>query len=97
MLKKGHYPAIDVLSSLSRTMPNVVDEAHMKAATGFREKLAVYNEIELLLKLGEYQSGLDPHTDLAVEKNDDMMRFLQQSLNQHQCLNDTLPQLEIFS
>ncbi|NOH35991.1 FliI/YscN family ATPase [Vibrio chagasii] len=94
---KGHYPAIDVLPSLSRTMSNVVDDSHMASASSFREKLAAYKEIELLLKLGEYQSGADSLTDLAVEKNEDMMSFLQQGLNQHQSLEDTVALLDALS
>ncbi|MCB5361989.1 flagellum-specific ATP synthase FliI [Vibrio splendidus] len=94
---KGHYPAIDVLPSLSRTMSNVADDSHMASASAFREKLAAYKEIELLLKLGEYQSGADPLTDLAVKKNEDMMRFLQQGLNQHQSLEDIVSQLDALA
>lgn len=97
LAEKGHYPAIDILPSLSRTMPNVADDSHMTSASNFREKLAAYKEIELLLKLGEYKSGVDPLTDMAVEKHEDMMRFLQQGLNQHQTFEDTISQIGAFS
>ena len=55
-----HYPAIDVLTSLSRMMPRVVDPTHQRAAGQLRKYLAKYQDIELLLQLGEYKRGSDP-------------------------------------
>ncbi len=74
-----HYPAIDVLSSLSRTMPRVVDIAHQKAAGQLRKVLAKHQDIELLLQLGEYKRGSDPEADVAIEKIGPLRRLLQQS------------------
>ena len=74
-----HYPAIDVLTSLSRTMPRVVDGAHQKAAGQLRKLLAKHQDIELLLQLGEYKRGSDPDADAAVEKIGPIRKLLQQS------------------
>lgn len=74
-----HYPAIDVLTSLSRTMPRVVDEAHLRAAGQLRKYLAKYQDIELLLQLGEYKRGSDPEADVAIEKIGPIRKLLQQS------------------
>jgi type III secretion protein N (ATPase) len=74
-----HYPAIDVLVSLSRTMPRVVDRAHMQAAGQLRKLLAKYQDIELLLQLGEYKRGTDPDADAAIEKIGAIRKLLQQS------------------
>lgn len=74
-----HYPAIDVLTSLSRTMPRVADEAHQRAAGKLRKVLAKYQDIELLLQLGEYKRGTDPDADLAIEKIGPVRALLQQS------------------
>lgn len=74
-----HYPAIDVLTSLSRTMPRVVDESHLRAAGTLRKVLAKYQDIELLLQLGEYKRGTDPDADVAIEKIAPMRKLLQQS------------------
>lgn len=77
-----HYPAIDVLTSLSRTMPRVADGAQMKAAGQLRKYLAKYNDIELLLQLGEYKKGSDPEADVAIQKIDAIRRLLQQSTSE---------------
>ena len=74
-----HYPAIDVLTSLSRTMPRVVDEAHLRAAGQLRKYLAKYEDIEMLLQLGEYKRGTDPEADVAIEKIGPIRKLLQQS------------------
>ncbi|HST45062.1 MAG TPA: FliI/YscN family ATPase [Luteimonas sp.] len=74
-----HYPAIDVLTSLSRTMPRVVDGPHQKAAGQLRKLLAKHQDIELLLQLGEYKRGSDPDADAAVEKIGPIRKLLQQS------------------
>ena len=73
-----HYPAIDVLTSLSRTMPRVVDEAHQRAAGQLRKYLAKYDDIEMLLQLGEYKRGTDPEADVAIEKIGPIRKLLQQ-------------------
>ncbi len=73
-----HYPAIDVLTSLSRVMPRVVENSHLRAAGQLRKYLAKYQDIELLLQLGEYKRGTDPDADIAIEKIAAMRRLLQQ-------------------
>ncbi len=74
-----HYPAIDVLTSLSRTMPRVVEQPHLRAAGQLRKYLAKHQEIELLLQLGEYKRGTDPDADVAIEKIGPIRALLQQS------------------
>lgn len=74
-----HYPAIDVLVSLSRTMPRVVDRTHLRAAGQLRKLLAKYQDIELLLQLGEYKRGTDPDADAAIDKIGAIRKLLQQS------------------
>jgi type III secretion protein N (ATPase) len=73
-----HYPAIDVLTSLSRTMPRVVDEPHLRAAGQLRKYLAKHQDIELLLQLGEYKKGTDPDADIAIQKIEPIRKLLQQ-------------------
>lgn len=74
-----HYPAIDVLTSLSRTMPRVVDATHQRAAGQLRKLLAKHQDIELLVQLGEYKRGTDPDADAAIEKIGPIRKLLQQS------------------
>src|SRR3546814_10854998 len=77
-----HYPAIDVLTSLSRVMPRVTEPAHQRAAGQLRKYLAKYQDIELLLQLGEYKRGTDPDADIAIEKIGPMRKLLPQSADE---------------
>ena len=93
LAERGHYPAVDILTSLSRTMSNVVGTEQVKGATQIRRLLAAYQQVEMLIKLGEYQQGNDPLTDFAVQSRDQIMDFLQQSLRDPVSLEDTLDHL----
>ena len=62
----GHYPAIDVLNSISRVMINIVDEEHFQVAAKIKEVIAVYNEAKDLIDVGAYQKGNNPQIDLAI-------------------------------
>lgn len=64
----AHFPAIDVLASASRVMSRVTDGTHRAAAAKLRAALAKYQEIELLLQVGEYKPGADRDADFAVER-----------------------------
>jgi len=75
---KGHYPAIDVLASLSRVMQRVVSAQHTALAEKLRTLLAKYEEVELLVRIGEYQKGTDPLADEAILKIDKIRTFLKQ-------------------
>lgn len=74
----NHYPAIDILGSASRVMPRVVSETHLRRAGDLRRLCAKYNEIELLLQLGEYQSGSDAEADQAIAKIAQIRALLRQ-------------------
>jgi len=76
-----HYPAVDVLASASRVMGAVVSHEHRAAADRVRELMAKYEEIELLLKIGEYKKGADVLTDLAVQRIEEIRGFLRQGLD----------------
>ncbi|MCZ4093507.1 FliI/YscN family ATPase [Sinorhizobium psoraleae] len=74
--QNGHFPAVDVLASRSRTMYAVVDESHNQAANHLRSLLALYKEVELLIRVGEYREGQDPAADEAVRKRGMINKFL---------------------
>ncbi|GAB6109235.1 flagellar protein export ATPase FliI [Fusibacter bizertensis] len=78
----GHYPAIDVLDSASRVMPNIIDEDHLMAALRFKEILATYRNSEDLINIGAYSKGTNPHIDLAITKIDQFNSFLKQRTNE---------------
>jgi type III secretion protein N (ATPase) len=73
-----HYPAIDVLASISRVMPQVVSAEDREAAGHFRALLAKYQELELLVQIGEYRAGGDALADQAIQSRAAMMSFLAQ-------------------
>lgn len=80
---RGHYPAVNVLDSISRCMKDVVDEKHLKAANIFRELLAAYTEAEDLINLGGYVRGANPVVDRAISLINDMNDFLKQGIYEH--------------
>ena len=73
---RGHYPAIDVLSSLSRVMPNVTAKPQQAAAQRARALLAAYEEKRDLIALGAYSKGSDARLDQAIAAAPDLERFL---------------------
>ncbi|MGI0676483.1 SctN family type III secretion system ATPase PscN [Pseudomonas aeruginosa] len=78
----NHYPAIDVLHSVSRVMNQIVDDDQRHAAGRLREWLAKYEEVELLLKIGEYQKGQDSEADQAIEKIGAIRQWLRQGTHE---------------
>jgi type III secretion protein N (ATPase) len=90
---KGVFPAIDLLESLSRIMPEIVSEPHLKAARRVRRLLSRYQDVELLVRLGEIEKGADKETDLAVAAYPDIMKFLEQDIRKLQTFTDTMRNL----
>ena len=79
---KNHYPAIDVLQSISRVMNNVVSKEHKEAAGKIRALLASYAKNEDLINIGAYQRGADPLTDKAISIMDKIEGYLIQSTDE---------------
>jgi type III secretion protein N (ATPase) len=75
---QNRYPAIDVLGSLSRVMSQVVAREHVASAGHLRKLMARHKEVEMLLQVGEYQSGTDRLADEAIRKIDAIREFLGQ-------------------
>ncbi len=96
LAEQGHYPAIDILASISRVMSNVATPEHRMAATNFRELLARYQEIELLIRLGEYKPGGDPVADRAVNFRQEQMEFLRQDATAVERFEESVQQLMAF-
>ena len=76
---KNHYPAIDILQSISRVMNNIVEKEHKDAAGKIRSLLASYAKNEDLINIGAYQRGADPLVDKAISLMDKIDRYLIQS------------------
>jgi flagellum-specific ATP synthase len=76
----NHYPAVDVLPSISRVMIDVVPEEHMKAANRVKEVIATYREAEDLINIGAYAKGSNPRIDFAIAMQDKVNNFLKQGI-----------------
>ncbi|MFQ6723466.1 MAG: type III secretion system ATPase SctN [Opitutales bacterium] len=89
----NHYPAIDILASISRVMNAIVDKDHLTAAGKLRNMMAKYQEVELLLRIGEYKKGNDAEVDEAIEKMPQINAFLRQGLSEKNTYQETVEQL----
>jgi flagellum-specific ATP synthase len=79
---KGHYPAIDVLASVSRVMPEVIPRSHQQAAVKIKEILATFREMEDLINIGAYRSGSNPRVDRAISLMEPIRSYLRQSVQE---------------
>jgi FliI/YscN family ATPase len=90
----GHYPAIDVLKSVSRLQSQISAEPHKVAARALREALATYEQAEDLIQLGAYVSGTNPRLDRSVQVRPEIVNFLRQDAGLSVSLEETLGGLE---
>jgi flagellum-specific ATP synthase len=93
LANKGHFPAIDVLQSISRVREEVVDDQHVRRARRILALLATYAEIEDLVSVGAYVPGVNPEFDLAVQARPHIVSFLRQDSSEAVPLQGTLRQL----
>ncbi|MCG8530927.1 MAG: type III secretion system ATPase SctN [Desulfovibrionales bacterium] len=90
---RNHYPAIDILASTSRVMNTIASPEHKAHAGRLRALLAKYEEVEMLVQIGEYQKGSDPEADEAIAKIDALNNFLKQGLDELSTFDETLREL----
>ena len=91
---ENHYPAIDVMASVSRVMNAIVPKEHTAAAQKVRKLMAKFQEVELLLKIGEYKQGSDPEADEAIAKMPAIKKYLQQGLDEKSTYDESIQQLQ---
>jgi type III secretion protein N (ATPase) len=89
----NHFPAIDVNASVSRVMNQITDKRHQQLAGKLRSLLARYREIELLVRVGEYQRGNDHDADEALDRYPALLKFLRQTRHERNDFEDTIQQL----
>lgn len=94
LARQNHYPAIDVLASVSRILSSIVDKSHMESIRTLREVLANYKKNELLIRIGEYKAGSDKNADFAIKHIDKVNRFLKQLVDEKSSFEQTLKQLK---
>ncbi len=91
---KNHYPAIDVLQSISRVMSSIVPREHKKASGTLNNVLATYAEAEDLVNIGAYKPGSNKNIDYALSKIDAVNEFLMQDVYEKAQFNDTVEKLK---
>ena len=94
---KNHYPAIDVLASISRVMPDVTTTEHREYAGEIKRLMAIYQESEDLINIGAYVKGSNEEIDLAVEKNKAINTFLRQKTNENISPEETFEAMKIIA
>jgi len=94
LAEAGHYPAIDVEASISRAMTEIVTADHLKTAQRFKQIYSKYQQQKDLISVGAYQSGSDPATDEAIKLNPQLVRFLQQGINESVDLKSSMDLLK---
>lgn len=91
---KNHYPAVDILNSVSRSMPDIVDKEHQIAIGQFKKILADYMDSEDLINIGAYQPGNNPAVDRALEKIEQLNDFLQQGVEEKVNIEEAVKRLK---
>ncbi|MDP4177062.1 MAG: flagellar protein export ATPase FliI [Bacillota bacterium] len=90
---KNHFPAIDILASISRLMSEIASDDHKKAASFARDLLATYKDSEDLINLGAYVKGSNQKIDTAITYNDVINNFLKQGIRENSNFKDSIIQL----
>jgi flagellum-specific ATP synthase len=80
LASQAHWPAIDVLESISRLFPDIVPPEQRAAAQTIRELLSAYRDHEDLISIGAYRNGANPTVDCAIAMRDEIQRFLRQAI-----------------
>ncbi len=94
LAERGHYPAVDILASISRLMPAVVSEKHNTAAQKIKEIYATYNDAEDLINIGAFSHGSNRRIDGAITLIDRINDFLIQRRKERTSFEDTVNQLK---
>ena len=91
---QNHYPAVDVLGSISRVMVDVIDDGHKEKSNQLKEVLATYRKAEDLINIGAYVSGSNPKIDYAIEMMDRINAYLRQGIEETVFFKDSIAQLD---
>lgn len=91
--ERGRYPAINVLKSVSRTMPDCISEEHRPLVKRARQLMATYSDMEELIRLGAYRQGSNPEVDEAIRYQPMLEAFLSQGKNEQTSIEDGYAEL----
>jgi flagellum-specific ATP synthase len=97
LAERGHYPAVDILQSISRLMPVVTSKEHRLAAQKLREIYAIYVDAEDLINIGAFSPGNNRHIDGALALIDRIRDFLIQPVRQRTDFAETVERLTVIT
>ncbi|MFS8523415.1 MAG: FliI/YscN family ATPase [Limnochordales bacterium] len=98
LAERSQYPAVDILASVSRLMPDLAGREQQEAAARVRDILATYADAEDLVNIGAYVPGSNPRIDQALERIDDVWAFLRQPIDERAPMDETVRRLtELFA
>jgi flagellum-specific ATP synthase len=90
---QNHYPAIDVLSSISRVMDDIINPEQRRYANQLKETLAIYRKAEDLINIGAYVAGSNPKIDFAIEMIEKINHYLKQDIDETTAFDESVSQL----
>lgn len=90
LANRNHYPAIDVLASVSRVMPDIVNREQIKKCNYIKNLMAIYNENKDLINIGAYKPGTNSKIDESMEKMEVINEFLQQEVQEKTTFDETI-------
>jgi flagellum-specific ATP synthase len=93
---QNHYPAIDVLASISRVMDDIVDQNHRQNANQLKQIMATYRKAEDLINIGAYVAGSNPKIDHAIAMHDKINDYLQQDIGETVKFEDSVGQMAVL-
>ena len=96
LAEQGHFPAVDVLLSVSRLMNDVTSEEHRRAAISLRQLLAAHRQAEDLISIGAYQNGANAAVDAALRMQEPIQKFLQQDRGEVSTLEEATRTLQFL-
>ncbi len=94
LVMQNHYPAIDILESVSRLMPEIIEKEHLSTANRLRSTYSTYKDTEDLINIGAYVSGSNPQVDYSIRKIDEIKDFLTQGVYEKFSFEDTVDMLK---
>jgi flagellum-specific ATP synthase len=90
----AHYPAIDLMGSISRLMPAIADQEHQNSANSLRRLWTLYQQNQDLINVGAYESGSNPDLDRAIAVRSEMENFLRQPMDERVTVETAIAQLQ---
>jgi len=94
--ERGRFPAINVLKSISRTLPGCQFPEERTVVREARQSLSAYSNMEELIRIGAYRAGADPQIDRAIQLNPKLEAFLSQDKDERSSLEDGFSQLQMI-